>query len=98
MAVWSIDRNGFSFSRAAVDLLHHHQALKAVVLREDVVWKGDVFAQLVERADPAIRRGDDLRVLQGGECIGLARAVAAGWEWMGTPGTLAKSHQRKKKS
>lgn len=98
MAVWSIDRNGFSFSRAAVDLLHHHQALKAVVLREDVVWKGDVFAQLVERADPAIRRGDDLRVLQGGECIGLARAVAAGWEWVGTPGTLAKSHQRKKKS
>ena len=98
MAVWSIDRNGFSFSRAAVDLLHHHQALKAVVLREDVVWKGDVFAQLVEKADPTIRMGDDLRVLQGGECIGLARAVAAGWEWAGTPGTLAKSHQRKKKS
>ena len=98
MAVWSIDRNGFSFSRAAVDLLHHHQALKAVVLREDVVWKGDVFAQLVKKADPTIRMGDDLRVLQGGECIGLARAVAAGWEWAGTPGTLAKSHQRKKKS
>lgn len=98
MAVWSIDRNGFSFSRAAVDHLHQHQALKVVVLREDVVWKGDVFAQLVKEADPTIRMGDDLRVLQGGECIGLARAVAAGWEWAGTPGTLAKSHQRKKKS
>lgn len=97
MAVWSIDRNGFSFSRAAVDLLHQHQALKAVVLHDDVVWKGDVFAQLVKQADPSIRMGDDLRVLQGGDCIGLARAVAAGWEWGGTPGTLAKSHQRKKK-
>lgn len=98
MAVWSIDRNGFSFSRAAIDLLHQHEALKAVVLHDDVVWKGDVFAQLVKTADPGIRRGDDLRVLQGGHCIGLARAIAAGWEWSGTPGTLAKSHQRKKKS
>ncbi len=98
MAVWSIDRNGFSFSRAAIDLLHEHEALKAVVLHDDVVWKGDVFAQLVKTADPSIRRGDDLRVLQRGQCIGLARAVAAGWEWSGTPGTLAKSHQRKKKS
>ncbi|MGB2071462.1 MAG: DUF5591 domain-containing protein, partial [Poseidonia sp.] len=91
MAVWSIDRNGFSFSRAAIDLLHQHEALKAVVLHDDVVWKGDVFAQLVKTADPGIRRGDDLRVLQGGHCIGLARAIAAGWEWSGTPGTLAKS-------
>ena len=98
MAVWSIDRNGFSFSRAAIDLLHQHEALKAVVLHDDVVWKGDMFAQLVKTADPGIRRGDDLRVLQGGHCIGLARAIAAGWEWSGTPGTLAKSHQRKKKS
>lgn len=98
MAVWSIDRNGFSFSRAAIDLLHEHGALKAVVLHDDVVWKGDVFAQLVKEADPSIRSGDDLRVLQDGRCIGLARAVAAGWEWNGTPGTLAKSHQRKKKS
>jgi len=97
MAVWSIDRNGFSFSRAAVDHLYQHQALKVVVLHDDVVWKGDVFAQLVKEADPTIRMGDDLRILQGGDCIGLARAVAAGWEWGGTPGTLAKSHQRKKK-
>ena len=98
IAVWSIDRNGFSFSRAAIDLLHEHGALKSVVLHDDVVWKGDVFAQLVKEADPSIRNGDDLRVLQDGRCIGLARAVAAGWEWNGTPGTLAKSHQRKKKS
>ena len=98
VAVWSIDRNGFSFSRAAIDVLHEHGALKTVELHEDIVWKGDVFAQLVKQADPNIRSGDDLRVLQAGECIGLARAIAAGWEWGGTPGTLAKSHQRRKKS
>lgn len=97
VAVWSIDRNGFSFSRAAIELLHQHGALKTVQLKEGIEWKGDVFAPLVEHADPTIRAGDDLRVIQGGECIGLARAVAAGWEWSGTPGTLGKSHQRRKK-
>jgi archaeosine synthase len=97
MAVWSIDRNGFSFSRAAIDLLHQHQALPAVHLKEGVDWRGDVFAQMVLSFDASIRLGDDLRVLQSGEVVGLARAVAHGWEWGGTPGTLAKSHQRKKK-
>ena len=98
MAVWSIDRNGFSFSRAAIDWLHEHNALPVVHLKEDAVWRGDVFSQMVERFDSSIRLGDDLRILQNGEVIGLARAVAHGWEWGGTPGTLAKSHQRKKKA
>lgn len=96
MAVWSIDRNGFSFSKASIDLLHEHQALNEIHLHSDVDWKGDVFAQHVATADPRIRAGDDVRVIQNGACIGLARAVAPGWEWNGTPGTLAKSHQRKK--
>ena len=98
IAVWSIDRNGFSFSRAAIDVLHEHAALREVHLKDDVAWRGDVFAQLVQRADPSIRAGDDVRVIQNGTCIGLARALAHGWEWAGTPGTLAKSHQRKKKA
>jgi archaeosine synthase len=97
IAVWSIDRNGFSFSRASIDLLHEHGALKEIVLHPDVLWKGDVFAQHVTSFDAEIRSGDDLRVLQNGACIGLARAVAPGWEWGGTPGMLAKAHQRKKK-
>ena len=98
IAVWSIDRNGFSFSKSAIDHLHQHGALRTVHLKDDAAWRGDVFASLVKEADAGIRAGDDLRVLQNGECIGLARAVASGWEWNGTPGTLAKSHQRKKKS
>ena len=98
MAVWSIDRNGFSFSKASIDLLHEHRALAEIELHPEVKWKGDVFAQHVLAFDPSLRKGDDLRVLQNGECVGLARAQAPGWEWAGTPGTLAKSHQRKKKS
>jgi archaeosine synthase len=97
VAVWSIDRNGFSFSKAAIDLLDKHKALRELVLKPEVDWKGDVFAQHVEWSDPNIRSGDDLRVMQSGSCIGLARALAPGWEWSGTPGTLAKSHQRKKR-
>lgn len=96
MAVWSIERNGFSFSKAAIDLLSQHKALREVHIYEDVKWKGDVFFQHIERADAAIKMGDDLAVFQGGQCIGLARALAPGWEWAGTPGALAKSHQRKK--
>ena len=97
VAVWSIDRNGFSFSKAAIDLLDEHKALREVVLRPEVDWKGDVFSQHVERADPTIKAGDDVRVMQAGSCIGLARALAPGWEWSGTPGALAKSHQRIKR-
>ena len=96
IAVWSIERNGFSFSKAAIDVLADHRALREVHLKEGVNWKGDVFCQHVEQADASIKVGDDLCVYQNGQCIGLARALAPGWEWGGTPGALAKSHQRKK--
>jgi len=98
LAVWSIDRNGFSLSRSSIDVLHEHGALHEVHLHSDVEWKGDVFFQHVSSFDAEIRAGDDVRVLQNGECIGLARSLAPGWEWSGTPGMLAKAHQRKKKS
>ncbi|MCH1541208.1 MAG: DUF5591 domain-containing protein [Candidatus Poseidonia sp.] len=96
MAVWSIDRNGFSFSRASIDLLGQHRSLPMISLHDDVVWKGDVFSHLVKSYDADIRQGDDLLVMQGEQVLGLARASAPAWEWNGTPGSLAKSHQRRK--
>ena len=94
MALWSIDRGGFSLSKAVIRDLAATKALPEVHLRPDVKWKGDIFGTIVERHDPAIRCGSDLLVLQNGEVVGLARAHAPGWEWPSTPGRLAKSHQR----
>ena len=96
IAVWSIDRSGFSFSKSSIDLLDEHGSLPKVHIKTDLKWKGDIFSPMVESYDSDIRKGDDLLVIQDGNVLGLARAVAAGWEWNGTPGTLAKSHQRKK--
>ncbi|HJM55482.1 MAG TPA: DUF5591 domain-containing protein [Poseidonia sp.] len=96
MAVWSIERNGFSFSKSSIDLLHDSDALPKIHIKSNLKWKGDVFSNMVKAWDSTIRKGDDLLVIQDENVLGLARAVAPGWEWNGTPGTLAKSHQRKK--
>ena len=94
VALWSIDRGGFSLSKSVVRDLAATNALPIVHLRSDVVWKGDIFGSIVENFDESIRCGADLLVYQNGEVVGLARAHAPGWEWPATPGRLAKSHQR----
>jgi len=94
VALWSIDRGGFSLSKAVIQDLASTNALPAVHLRPDVKWKGDIFGTIVERFDQDIRTGADLLVYQDGAVVGLARAQAPGWEWPSTPGRLAKSHQR----
>lgn len=94
VALWSIDRGGFSLSKAVIQDLASTNALPAVHLRADVKWKGDIFGTIVERFDEDIRTGADLLVYQDGAIVGLARAQAPGWEWPSTPGRLAKSHQR----
>jgi len=94
MALWSIERSGFSLPKAVIPTLAELNALPEVHLHSDVVWKGDIFGALIESFDSTIRAGSDLLVYQGGTVIGLARANAPGWEWPTTPGRLAKSHQR----
>lgn len=94
VALWSIDRGGFSLSKAVIQDLASTNALSEVHLRPDVKWKGDIFGTIVERFDDDICMGADLLVYQNGTVVGLARAHAPGWEWPTTPGRLAKSHQR----
>ncbi|MCP2504984.1 MAG: DUF5591 domain-containing protein, partial [Candidatus Poseidoniaceae archaeon] len=94
MALWSIDRSGFSLPKAVIPLLAELKALPVIHLHSNIVWKGDVFGALVESFDPTIRAGSDVLVYQDGSVIGLARAHAPAWEWPTTPGRLAKSHQR----
>ncbi|MGB0151247.1 MAG: DUF5591 domain-containing protein [Candidatus Poseidoniaceae archaeon] len=91
---WSPDRGGFSLSKAAVLRLEAGAALPQVHLTPDVVWKGDIHVGIVQDVVGDVRVGSDLLVMQNGQAIGLARALAPGWEWAGTPGRLAKAHQR----
>lgn len=94
MALWSIERSGFSLPKAVIPTLAELEALPKVHLKEGLPWKGDIFGSLVESFDESIRAGSDLLVFQAGVVIGLARAHAPAWEWPATPGRLAKSHQR----
>ncbi len=94
IAIWSIDRRGFSFSKSAVLILHEHQSLSKIELKPGMTWKGDIFYSNIESFDDDIKAGNDILVYQEGKPVGLARAVAPAWEWPTTGGKLAKSHQR----
>lgn len=95
LAVWSIDRNAFSFSKAAIQRLFEHQALQSIELKHGIKLKGDIFPHMVEAYDGDLRKEDDVLVCQSGEPIGLARILAPGWEWKNGIGALAKLHQKK---
>ena len=94
IALWSFERAGFSFSKEAVKYLDSCSALPRVHLVDDVKWKGDLHYGIVKSFEAGIRMGQDLIVMQNDLAIGLARSIAPGWEWSGTPGRLAKMHQR----
>ncbi len=94
IALWSIDRRGFSFSKAAIMILHENKSLSKMELKSGLKWKGDIFYSNIESFDSDIKAGNDVIVYQDGLPVGLARAVAPAWEWPITGGRLAKSHQR----
>ena len=66
-----------------------------VHLQPNIKWKGDLHLGIIDSYDTNILLGQDLLVLQGDEPVGLARSLAPGWEWAGTPGRLAKMHQKR---
>ena len=94
IAIWSNERRGFSLSKSSVKIIHESKSLKKITLKSGVSWKGDIFYNIIEEFDSGINSGDDLLVIQDEQPIGLARAVASGWEWNKLPGMLAKCHQR----
>ena len=95
IALWFYDRAGFSFSKEAIDVLFENKILPRVHLQPDIKWKGDLHLGIIDSYDTNILLGQDLLVLQGDEPVGLARSLAPGWEWAGTPGRLAKMHQKR---
>ena len=94
IAMWAPERGSFSLAKACVGILESCDSLKRIRLKENLKWKGDVNLVNLESFDNSIRKGEDVLVMQGSQCIGLARASAPAWEWQGTPGRLAKMHQR----
>ena len=94
IAMWAPERGGFSISKAGLHHIIEHDSLKKISIKEGIKWKGDVNLANLESFDKSIRAGEDLLVMQGIDCLGSARASAPAWEWNGTPGRLAKMHQR----
>lgn len=94
IAMWAPERGGFSISKACVEMLDSLGSLKRISLKENLKWKGDVNLAILESYDESIKAGEDILVMQGSQCLGSARAAAPAWEWSGTPGRLAKMHQR----
>ena len=95
IALWFYDRAGFSFSKDAILPLYENNILPIVHLKSEIKWKGDLHLGIIESYDPSVRRGQDVMVVQKGQPVGLARSIAPGWEWAGTPGRLAKMHQKR---
>ena len=94
VAQWSPERASLALSKASVPLLAEGAGLARVHLVPGVVWKGDLHRGIVEHVEGEVLGGADVLVLQDDRPVGLARALAPGWEWSGTPGRLAKAHQR----
>ena len=94
IAQWNLERGGFSLSKASINLLGKNKSLREVIIVDDVNLKGDLHYKIIDSFDSKIKAGDYFLILQGGEYIGLGRAIAPSWEWSGTPGPMAKLHQK----
>ncbi|MDP6870332.1 MAG: DUF5591 domain-containing protein [Candidatus Poseidoniaceae archaeon] len=94
IAMWSPERGGFSLSKACIPILDANDCLKRISLKPDAEWKGDINLTNLESYDGSIRSGEDLLVMQANVVVGLARAAAPSWEWLNTPGRLAKMHHK----
>ena len=94
IAMWAQERGRFSISKAGVAILDACNSLRRIEISDEQKWKGDVTLNILKSFDEKIRLGEDVLVMQGGSCVGSARALAPAWEWRKTPGKLAKMHQR----
>ncbi len=94
VAKWNPRRGSFSLSKSSLETMHKLRILKCVELTKDAEWIGDIFPNIIDSFDPTIISGDEILVIQDGNLIGSARAIAPGWEWPHGPGRLAKSRHR----
>ena len=94
MAQWHPDSGRFSFTKSILPILRETRTLREVEIGGDTPWKGDIFPAMVESAPPDLKIGEEVLIIRDGELLGSARCKAAGWEWSGGAGRLAKSQHR----
>ncbi|MDP6906849.1 MAG: DUF5591 domain-containing protein [Candidatus Thalassarchaeaceae archaeon] len=94
MAQWHPDTGRFSFTKAMLPRLLETNTLRIVEIGGDTPWKGDIFNHMVLSSPSDLRIGEEVLIVRKDELIGSARCLAAGWEWKGGVGRLAKSQHR----
>ena len=94
MAQWHPDSGRFSFTKSILPTLRETGTLREVEIGGDSPWKGDIFPAMVVNAPNDLRIGEEILIIRNGELLGSARCKAAGWEWKGGVGRLAKSQHR----
>ena len=94
VAQWHPEVGRFSFTKSILPKLRETGTLREIEIGGDAPWKGDIFAPMVISAPSDLKVGEEVLVIRNGELIGSARCKAAGWEWKGGLGRLAKSQHR----
>ncbi|MBJ84221.1 MAG: hypothetical protein CMB52_01715 [Euryarchaeota archaeon] len=94
MAQWHPDSGRFSFTKSILPVLRETETLREVEIGGDAPWKGDIFPAMVISAPDDLKIGEEILIIRDGELLGSARCKAAGWEWKGGLGRLAKSQHR----
>ncbi len=94
MAQWHPTTGRFSFTKAMLPKLREKRTLREVEINGKEPWKGDIFHGMVHSAPQDLRLGEEVLVIRDEKLLGSARCTAAGWEWQGGVGRLAKSQHR----
>ena len=94
MAQWHPDSGRFSFTKSMLPILRETGTLREVEIGGNSQWRGDIFPGMVVNAPSDLKVGEEILIIRDGELLGSARCRAAGWEWNGGAGRLAKSQHR----
>jgi archaeosine synthase len=94
MAQWHPDSGRFSFTKSILPILRETGTLREVEIGGDAPWKGDIFPAMVVKAPNDLKIGEEILIIRDDILLGSARCMAAGWEWAGSAGRLAKSQHR----
>ena len=69
-------------------------SLRRIDITPNEKLKGDIHINILNEYDSEIKAGEYFLIYQNQSAVGLGRAIAPAWEWAGTPGALAKLHQK----